>query len=161
PTAYYVDQSSPNCSDTGSGSQTQPFCHIAPAAKKAMSGETVNVLPGTYAEQVTPANSGQTGAPITFRGSLGSVITGNPYGFRVATKSWIVITGFATRNTTSYGFYITYSSFITVSANDVAYAGQPTSGLTKRGIYLGGTTDSLIAANTVHHNADSGILLDA
>jgi parallel beta-helix repeat protein len=160
---YYVDQSSSSCVDTGPGTQTRPFCRIAPAAERAIAGQTVNVLFGTYTEEVTPNHSGQSGAPIMFRGSPGTIITGSAsgYGFKISGKSWIVVSGFTVRNTVSHGIYIANSSFITVSGNDVSYAGQPTSGYTKRGIYLGSATDSLIASNVVHHNTEAGIYLDA
>jgi parallel beta-helix repeat protein len=161
-TDYYVDRSSANCSDTLSGTQVQPFCHIAPAANRAVAGQTVHVLAGTYAEQVTPIHSGQSGAPITFLGVPGTMITGSAsgYAFKISGKSWIVISGFTVRNTVGHGIYITNSSFITVSGNDVSYSGQPTSGNVKRGIYLANTIQSLVGANIIHHNTDSGIYLD-
>src|SRR5262245_1884369 len=92
--SYYVDQSSTSCSDTGAGTQGQPFCHIAPAATRAVAGDTVHVLPGTYTEQVSPAKSGQSGAPITFQGSPGTIVSDAASGFRISSKSWIVISGF-------------------------------------------------------------------
>jgi parallel beta-helix repeat protein len=43
----------------------------------------------------------------------------------------------------------------------VSYSGQPVSDATKRGIYLGTTTDSLVTGNVTHHNSEAGIYLDA
>ena len=57
-TTYYVDAGGA-CSNTGPGSSSQPFCAITPAAKVATAGDTVQVGPGVYREQVT-AVSGVT-----------------------------------------------------------------------------------------------------
>src|SRR5512143_2171127 len=58
-TTLYVDNASgSNCSDSGSGTQTQPFCTISAAALKAVAGTTVQVAAGTYNEMVTVSKSG-------------------------------------------------------------------------------------------------------
>jgi hypothetical protein len=44
----YVDPANPNCSNSGPGSQLQPFCAIQPAATAALAGETVLISAGTY-----------------------------------------------------------------------------------------------------------------
>jgi parallel beta-helix repeat protein len=62
---YHVDRADPTCSDTGNGTTT-PFCTISRAAAVAIAGDTVVVQPGDYPEQVTPAATGMSGAPITF-----------------------------------------------------------------------------------------------
>ena len=66
-TAYWVDNTDAACSNTGSGTDTTPFCTISAAASRATSpGDVVNVRPGTYPEQVTVAASGIAGSPIRF-----------------------------------------------------------------------------------------------
>ena len=40
PTTLYVDGSSTSCSDTGSGTQAQPYCTINKAATVATAGQT-------------------------------------------------------------------------------------------------------------------------
>src|SRR5262245_2889630 len=55
---YWVDAASPNCSDAGSGTSAAPFCDISAANKKAVAGDTVQVRPGDYREQVTAKNAG-------------------------------------------------------------------------------------------------------
>jgi parallel beta-helix repeat protein len=63
---YHVDRADPTCSDSGNGTST-PFCTVSRAAAIALAGDTVVVEPGDYPEQVTPAATGMSGAPITFR----------------------------------------------------------------------------------------------
>ena len=65
-TAYWVDNTV-SCSNTGTGTEATPFCTISAAATRAtVAGDTVNVRPGTYAEQVTVGGSGAAGSPIRF-----------------------------------------------------------------------------------------------
>jgi hypothetical protein len=67
PLTYYV---SPTGSDTASGtSSTTPFQHIARCSAMMVAGDTCVLLPGTYHETVTPATSGSSTAPITYRAS--------------------------------------------------------------------------------------------
>ena len=71
----YVDiNSAPN----GDGSRTKPFNHINDAAKIAEPSDTVFVAPGTYRENVYPANAGTEEKRITYVSTepLGAVITG-------------------------------------------------------------------------------------
>ena len=53
----------------GAGTPVAPFCTIGLAAAAAAPGDTVNVAPGAYREQVTPPASGAAGLPITYRAS--------------------------------------------------------------------------------------------
>jgi parallel beta-helix repeat protein len=86
-------------------------------------------------------------------------IRGPTYGFRLSSKSWITIRGFNVTRSTSHGIYVSGSSSITLQANHISYAGQPTSSLKARGISLKTTTSSLLVANTTDHNTDAGIYL--
>src|ERR671924_1734671 len=43
--------------------------------------------------------------------------------------------------------------------NRVSFVGQPSQGKVAKGIKLDGTTDSVVATNTVDHNTDFGIYL--
>lgn len=60
----------------GSGTAASPFCAIGSAAAIAAAGDVVNVASGIYREQVTPANSGAAGLPITYRSTNGARIYG-------------------------------------------------------------------------------------
>jgi len=161
-TTLYVDQNDSRCSNTGAGTQTIPFCTIGKAAAVATAGTTVQVASGTYVENVTPANSGTAGAPITFTPAPGASVTvsGQIHAFTVNAKSWITITDFNVTGTTQYGIYVKGgASHVTLSGNHVTSSGQPVSGSTAQGIYLINTTDSSVVGNTTDHNSDTGIYL--
>ena len=154
-TTYAVDNTNPSCSDTGPGTPAQPFCTIAAAAKKALSGDTVQVSAGTYpGTSVNPANSG-----VTFTASSGVLISGGSRGFSISSRSNITISGFTITGTSSYGIYVNSSSNVTLAGNTVSGAGQPVSGESASGIYLSSLNGGLIKGNVTHDNAGHGILL--
>ncbi|MFC0005198.1 right-handed parallel beta-helix repeat-containing protein [Micromonospora siamensis] len=62
----YVAQNSASCSDTGPGTQEQPYCTIGAAAAAATAGTVVRIGSGTYRERVTVPRSGTPDLPITF-----------------------------------------------------------------------------------------------
>jgi len=62
---------SPQGDDQGPGTRTQPLQTISAAAAKAMPGDTVLVLEGTYRERVDPPRGGEAGKRITYRGEPG------------------------------------------------------------------------------------------
>ena len=74
-TDLYVDNQVVNktsvCSDSGPGSESEPFCTIAEAASVVQPGQTVVVEPGNYTG-TTISVSGTAQAPITFD-AIGSV----------------------------------------------------------------------------------------
>ena len=158
-TTYIVDNTNPACSDTasGSGTATQPFCTLTKGAAKAVSGDTVQVIAGTYTgSSVSPASG------VTFTANSGVTISGGPSGakgFSVSSKSNVVISGFTITGTPSYGIYVNASSNITLSGNTVSFSGQPVSGQSASGIYLSGLAGGLIKGNVTHDNAAHGILL--
>ncbi|MGY5009612.1 PKD domain-containing protein [Streptomyces sp. 900105755] len=66
-TALYVDDDAAGCSDTGPGSQAEPFCQIQPAADAAAPGDTVYVARNkTRYAPVTIKSVGTADAPVTF-----------------------------------------------------------------------------------------------
>ncbi|MBQ7109001.1 MAG: DUF1565 domain-containing protein [Clostridia bacterium] len=67
---YHVAQSTA-ANDMNSGSALAPFKTISRAAAVAQPGDTVIVHGGTYRETVTPANSGEPNAPITYKAAEG------------------------------------------------------------------------------------------
>jgi parallel beta-helix repeat protein len=149
------------CSDSGPGTQDQPFCTISKAASVATAGQTVLVSSGTYQENVTPANSGMSGSPITFQAAPGAAatITGATHGFTISSRSWIAISGFTVTGTTSSGIYLWNSANITLSGNTVTASGQRVQGANAVGIYVGATTDSTLVGNHVDNNSAQGIYL--
>src|SRR5919199_2571750 len=160
-TTLYVDQANPSCSETGSGTATQPFCKIKPAAAKVAAGQTVLVSSGTYNEQVTVSTSGTASAPITFATAPGAnvTITGGTQGFYIVGRSYVTVQGFNVTKTSGDGIYIKDSSNITARDNHTSYCGQPISGQTGKGIRLENSTDSTVIGNTVDHNTSYGIYI--
>ena len=72
---YYV---SAKAARNGDGTKEKPFQMIAQAAKIAVAGDEVIVMPGVYREYVNPINAGTEDAPIVYRSEVlgGAVITG-------------------------------------------------------------------------------------
>jgi parallel beta-helix repeat protein len=157
--AWYVGGA--GCSNSGPGTQAQPFCTISAAAGIAVAGQTVIVSSGTYRENVTPANSGSPGLPITFQAAPGATvtITGRSHGFTISSRSWVTISGFTVTGTTSSGIYLRNSNNITVSGNTVTSSGQRVQGANAVGIYVGATADSTLYGNHADNNSAQGIYL--
>ncbi|MEV5841166.1 PKD domain-containing protein [Streptomyces sp. NPDC051985] len=104
-TALYVDDAAAGCSDTGPGSQAEPFCQIQPAADSAGPGDTVHVARNTtrYAP-VTIGSAGTADAPVTFVSAPGD----NP----AATATVRVLAGTSTPAMTFSGArYVDVSGF--------------------------------------------------
>ena len=161
PTTLYVDGSSPSCSNSGSGAQGAPFCTIGAAVAKVAPGQTVQVAGGTYSEKVTISKSGTATSPITFRAAPGATVTvtGGTNGFVISGRSWLTVNGFTVTNTSDYGITVSNSTSITISNNDVSNAGFRASGMTRGGIRVNNSTDSLIVGNTSHDNSYAGIMV--
>jgi parallel beta-helix repeat protein len=158
----YVDRGSSACSDSGTGTQTTPFCTIKVAASKSAPGDTVQVAAGTYLENVSITKSGTSSDPILFTPAPGASVTvsgGTGVGINLSTVSWVVVRGFTVTQTPDYGISASNSSHITISGNHVSFAGQPVSGQNKTGIRVNNTSDSLVSGNTSDHNSDYGIML--
>ena len=62
-------------SDSADGSLSNPFRTIQQAAQRAEPGDTVLVRGGTYRETVTPARSGTSSKPITYKPYNGERVT--------------------------------------------------------------------------------------
>jgi hypothetical protein len=114
-TDLYVDNApSAGCSDSGSGTQTQPFCTIAAAAALTQPGYTVYVEAAAAYTGTTISVSGAQSAPISFvavDGYEGVVHVGS--GFDISDAQNVVMSGFNV-----YGrqpFLIDNSSGITIT----------------------------------------------
>jgi parallel beta-helix repeat protein len=154
----FVDRANPNCSNSGTGSVTQPFCTISAANAKVVPGTTVQVASGNYPEKVT-VKAGTAAAPVVYTAAPGASVTvgvGQADGFLASGKSWVTINGFNVTQTTSYGIDVSGGSTnVTLSNNTVSYAGG--NGVNKYGIRFSGASDCVATGNTVHHNSDTGI----
>jgi hypothetical protein len=98
-TTVYADKTASTCSDSSplSGSSAAPFCSIGAAAAIAQPGQTVQVGPGDYEEDVTVTRSGSPGAPITFVGApahggySGTFLEGATHAFDLAGVHDVVV----------------------------------------------------------------------
>ena len=72
---FYVDRANPDCSNSGPGTETQPYCTISSAVgARGGPGATIVVRPGVYAEQVTIKSSGSPGNPLVLRAAAAGVV---------------------------------------------------------------------------------------
>ena len=172
----YVDRNNPNCSDSGSGTSTQPYCTIKKAGSVATAGQTVQVQSGTYTDLVTVSNSGSPGSPIVFTPAPGASVTisGPANGFKLSGKSYVTIQGFTVTSTTSYGIYVSSSStnvtvsgntisntpsngiYVTTSSSNVTVSGNTVSGADV-GIYVNTLSNITVSGNTVSGTTSYGI----
>jgi parallel beta-helix repeat protein len=172
----YVDGGNPSCSDTGSGTESVPFCTIKKGATVAVAGQTVQVASGTYPEVVTP-NSGSPGLPVVLTAAPGASVTvsDGANGFKLAGKSYVTIQGFTVANTTSYGFYVSSSSsnvtisgntvsntasngiYVTTLSSNVTVSGNTVSGANGAGIYVNTLSNITVTGNTVSDTTSYGI----
>jgi len=150
-----------NCSSSGPGTSTSPYCTISQAAAVAAAGQTVLVAPGTYPERVSPPRSGTAGSPIVYQAASGGTVTVNSSttGISTSGRSYVTIDGFNIFDTVGIGISVSSSSNIVISNNTVSYAGTPASGQVATGISLNNTSNSTVTGNYTHHNSDSGIYL--
>jgi parallel beta-helix repeat protein len=176
PAVLYVGGT--GCSDSGPGTETQPFCTISRGAAVAVAGQTVQVNSGVYPEAVTAARSGTSSAPIVFRTAPGASVTvqGGTFGFKASTKSWVTIIGFTITQTSGHGIYVSSSSSninienVTVTQTDasgngiyisssssVTVRGATVSETTGNGIYVTGSSSVLIDGANVSHTTGNGI----
>jgi len=161
PSTLYVNRSDPACTDSGSGTASQPFCTISKGTSVATGGQTVLVSSGTYSGGVSVGHSGSSSAPVVIRPASGASVTvnGGTHGFTISSKSYVTIQGFTITGTSGAGIYAIGASHVTISGNHVTGAGHPASGQTAQGIKLNNTSDSLVQGNTTDHNSEAGISL--
>ncbi len=96
---YYVDNQSPAASDTGPGTELEPYRTIlgAVTARKGP-GITIVVKPGTYREQVSVPASGAAGQPYVLRASGPGVVVDGSDDLS-GTSRWAVYSGTVHRAT--------------------------------------------------------------
>lgn len=131
----YVDVNAPNCLNQNSaGSAEQPFCNIGWANNNVQAGDTVQVAPGTYAEQVT------TRAKVTY----------------VAPQGATIVRGGATGN---YGFIIQprTAGTTTTPADGVTIDGFTIQGQGQDGIALSDATNTTVRDVTITGVGRNGI----
>jgi parallel beta helix pectate lyase-like protein len=154
---YVYNAAKSNCSDSGVGTQSQPFCTIAAAANAVRPGQTVVVEPGTYAG-ATISVQGTPAAPITFTAILGATVSGSSSApvFTVSGAHNVVLNGFsAFPGGAQQAFDVTGgSSGITINGG---YAGI--AGLLVPSIEVGGTSSG-VTVSRMAIGARNGVQVD-
>ncbi|MEP7018176.1 MAG: right-handed parallel beta-helix repeat-containing protein, partial [Actinomycetota bacterium] len=161
-TALYVDRTVSACSDSGSGTQSAPFCTIAKGVSKLSPGMELDIGNGTYAETIKPGVSGTSSAGLlvtAWPGRSPVIGAGVANGAFVSGRSYITISNLTFTGTSKDGINVTNSDHITISGNRVTASGKPAQSLTAPGISLRGSSASLVTGNTSDHNSDHGILV--
>ncbi len=96
-TTYHV---SPDGDDAAPGTRNAPWRTLAKANETLRAGDTVVLLPGEHAGVIEPANSGEDGSPVAYRGEAGAVLTGGESSdgvwtcVRLKEREHIVVEGF-------------------------------------------------------------------
>ncbi|MFF4922114.1 right-handed parallel beta-helix repeat-containing protein [Kitasatospora sp. NPDC001261] len=81
------------CTNSGTGTESAPYCTIAPALAAVQPGQTVEIGEGTYPEDLTFTRSGTAGAPITVRGVTGPGGSGPMIGDQKTPVNGFVVRG--------------------------------------------------------------------
>ncbi len=95
-TTYHL---SPDGDDASPGTREAPWGTLARANEMLRPGDTAVLLPGEHAGVIEPANSGQEGAPITYRGEGEGIVTGGDSSdgertcIRLIEREYIVVEG--------------------------------------------------------------------
>ncbi|MFH1150779.1 MAG: right-handed parallel beta-helix repeat-containing protein, partial [Actinomycetota bacterium] len=124
---YYV---SPTGLDSNPGTQSQPWKTIKKAADTMVAGDAVQILAGTYHEQVVPLNSGSPGKPITYLAAPGTAVidgtgltlSSGGYGegmIQLTGKSHIVIRGLTIKNSAVHGISVTSATNVELAENTI------------------------------------------
>jgi len=121
-TDLYVDNDEvdgkADCSDSGPGSASEPFCTITEAASVVQPGQTVVVEPGQEYAPTTISVSGTAQAPITFDAVVGATVEGtaDDPAFTISGAHNVVLKGFTAAGPLR-AFYVTRgSSSITIDS---------------------------------------------
>lgn len=158
PPDLFVDNAMTNCSDSGPGTQAQPFCTVQHAADVVVAGQTVQIPEGVYEESVTITHSGSPGAPITFNGSSSrtfgqALIAGSPTAIALSGVHDVQISGLALAGTQA--MTVTDSSSITIDSMEISVGGS--SAPAAAGISLSGrTSDVTVSRNVVNGGFGNG-----
>ncbi len=170
---YYV---STQGNDSNPGSISAPLRHISAAAVKALAGDTVIVLDGTYDNEgkvspsyvVSLSNSGSQGAPITFmaqnRGRVildsmntttGTACNGAYSYFNLSNASFIVIQGFVLQRSCDEGIHSNDTAHdITIKWNEFKNIANHTitDQYGRDGIYLNASAYNFIFDGNIFHD---------
>jgi parallel beta-helix repeat protein len=154
-TTYFV---SPTGSDAAAGtSGPAAFATLQHAADLVQAGDTVDVMPGTYASGFVLGwdgpQDGTASAPITFHAEPGATITGRngktADAIDLEGASYIVVEGFTITNPSSS---ITRAGIRSVTNHKVVIRDNHIDGMGTWGIFTAFSDDILIQGNTASHS---------
>jgi hypothetical protein len=120
-TTIYVNNLA-SCSDSGSGTQTTPFCTIQAGVNAAVAGDTVLVAPSRDYAPVTITRSGTVTAPITITAAVpqSAFVTSpantNVPAFTITGASYVTVKGFETTTNGGQMALIEGSSHVTIDS---------------------------------------------
>ncbi len=152
-TTYYVAKTG---NDKNPGTLASPWLTVTKAANTLVAGDTVYIRAGSYLEQVTPVNSGNSGSLITYTAYPGeaAIISGiNGLNwtwngvFDLTGRSYLQISGLIIINSPGFGIFMSGSSNIQILNNCIKstyYSGIYASG--SNTITLNG--NEVMSANT-------------
>ncbi|AUG79768.1 hypothetical protein CFP65_5055 [Kitasatospora sp. MMS16-BH015] len=178
-TTLYVDNSSADCTDTGVGSQGQPYCSVQAGVDAAKAGQTVSVAygKGDYDEQVTVHSSGESSKPIVLQGRLGGdrmypsigryivdATAATSRGLVLDHVHDVTVRDFETVFTVAESVLVKDSSHITLDGNRLWGGGNgskavPSGAGTVR--VTGASADVVISRNTIGVGNGGGIRIEA
>jgi hypothetical protein len=161
--SYYVATTG---SDTGPGSQSQPWRTIQKAANTVIAGDTVSVAGGIYNEKVVFTRSGTASQKIIFKNVAGQTPIIDGQGLSIPTYDTLIsikgvgymrLEGFEIKNSAYWVIYIGGEShhleLSSLDIHDGAMSGMFIDGPRSRPAF------SLISGNKVHNNGQGGITL--
>lgn len=165
---YVSNSSQAGCSDSGSGTEAQPFCTITAAAAAVQPGQTVVVEPGYYTGTVTITRSGTAAAPITFlaadnRSGIAFTESGKTGtdAFDVSGAQHIRISGFfATGVGGAHAYLVDNSSDITIEGGTADVAGAVPTGPPTI-IQVTGTSSDVAVRDVNIRGRGPGVQIDA
>jgi hypothetical protein len=152
-TDLYVDNApTVVCSDSGSGTETLPFCTIAAAAAAVQPGQTVVVEPGEYAG-ATISVSGTASSPTTFSAaddSAGNIeVVG---GIVVSGAQDVLLSGFNV--VADQPFLVDNSSGITINGGSATSQGQ---GSLPPAVQVTGTSSDVTISRMAINSLTTGV----
>ncbi|MFE2724890.1 PKD domain-containing protein [Kitasatospora sp. NPDC059327] len=168
-TSLYVNNRSEACSDTGPGTQDQPFCTIQAAADVVRPGQTVHIGDGDYVEQVTLTKSGTPGSPITFEGAGEPAQTppvrvtqgdGKSHAFVLSGVHDITVRHLS-MDTDPEAVLVTDSTGITLDGNTIQYSGRIQGDVRPAVRVAGKSSGVTVSRNRIELSGGAGVSVDA
>jgi hypothetical protein len=164
-TLYVNNAPTANCSDSGTGTQSRPYCTISAAVAVVAPGQTVLIANTySYSEHVTIARSGTPDKPITVRadGSTSVSLTGTNAGITVDGQHDVTVSLLAiVPNDGAPVVDVSNANHITLDRTGSLCP----SGSTSLGVRLRGVTDSTLtneaACTLTLDAATNGVLVKA